>query len=159
MTPEDQERMKQLCEAMQQEQDAKRLTELADELNALLLPKVGKASSAPPIATPQSQGWDQKKLGEGPFVNGLDALSLLCRSRRIQDHGETRRDVYLHGMWARSHSFTTWTQMRLPQLQGVRPVGAILSWQSRGWNNFRCAMPLRRLPRVTQRHCIPTYGR
>jgi len=54
MPPEDRERMTQLCEAMQQEQDAKRLTELADELNALLLPKDGKGSFAPPIVMPQS---------------------------------------------------------------------------------------------------------
>jgi hypothetical protein len=39
MTPEDRERMNQLCTAIQQEQDAKKLTELADELDALLLPK------------------------------------------------------------------------------------------------------------------------
>lgn len=44
MTPEDQERMNQLCAAMQQEKDAKKLTELADELNALLLAKSGKRS-------------------------------------------------------------------------------------------------------------------
>jgi len=44
MTPEDRERMNHLCKAIQEEQDAKRLTELADELNALLLPNSGKRS-------------------------------------------------------------------------------------------------------------------
>lgn len=45
MTPEDQERMNQLCTAIQQESDAKKLTVLADELNALLLPKIKKRAS------------------------------------------------------------------------------------------------------------------
>jgi hypothetical protein len=51
MTPEDRERMNQLCMAIQQETDAKKLTVLADELNALLLPKIEKHSSDP--APPQ----------------------------------------------------------------------------------------------------------
>jgi hypothetical protein len=50
MTPEDRERMNKLCMAIQQETDAKKLTVLADELNALLLPKIEKHSSDP---TPQ----------------------------------------------------------------------------------------------------------
>ena len=50
MTPEDRERMNQLCKASQEEQDAKRLTQLADELNALLLPKSVKR---PGEASPQ----------------------------------------------------------------------------------------------------------
>jgi len=54
MTPEDRERMNQLCTAIQQEQDAKKLTALADELNARLLTKSAKGSSAPPNAVPQS---------------------------------------------------------------------------------------------------------
>lgn len=43
MTPEDQDRMTELCKAMQQEEDSKKLTQLADELNALLSPPTKKA--------------------------------------------------------------------------------------------------------------------
>ena len=53
MTPEDRERMNQLCEAIQQEQDSKKLTELADQLNALLLPKNRSGSPSGP-GVPQS---------------------------------------------------------------------------------------------------------
>jgi|SRR5215469_9649982 len=62
MTPEDQERMNQLCTAIQQETDAKRLIDLTDELNALLLQKDGKGSSSPPNVMTQSSGWTRKKL-------------------------------------------------------------------------------------------------